>query len=449
MRLLLCGVSTLMLSACSLSGGGIGGMFGNLLGHSDGGDGYYYGNGSNYSGKYAQNPNAAGQQAGRNVTRSGANHCQIQSPTQPIPQGCSPDQVTLGLGGASSSSAAAYGGATNSGGQYTNGGYGSHAADARRNVAFQSVTKQARRPKLRGSFGLEIDHSVSGDLYRPGISNAVANYNRPEFAEGSVSGSIASGEVTTMTYTSSDARLGRVIAPNISYDDVHTAPFRISAGAEYIMSDHATVFGNVGYTHAEGKKGGGVQINEELLLHTDTEGFITDPANGVVGTSLGTIRNTTFVPNETVASFNYDFNEMKRFDVELGGRYYFNPIAQQKLSKTLTPFVSGSAGMAHYNEVTVTESQQQRFMQRAFEGTEDNPTGDFYDIKYGSPETIYDAQWVPYGSLKAGLEYQLSPKTALALEAGLKYESGRDFSNGTDGDNNITVPVTIRGSYNF
>jgi hypothetical protein len=62
---------------------------------------------------------------------------------------------------------------------------------------------------------------------------------------------------------------------------------------------------------------------------------------------------------------------------------------------------------------------------------------------------LYDAQWVPMGSLKAGVEWQVTPKTALAFETGLRVEGARDYSNGTKGDTNVTVPLTLRGSFNF
>ena len=51
--------------------------------------------------------------------------------------------------------------------------------------------------------------------------------------------------------------------------------------------------------------------------------------------------------------------------------------------------------------------------------------------------------------IKGGIEWQMTPKTALAFEAGIKYEGARDFSDGTQGDNIISIPIAIRGSYNF
>jgi len=51
--------------------------------------------------------------------------------------------------------------------------------------------------------------------------------------------------------------------------------------------------------------------------------------------------------------------------------------------------------------------------------------------------------------LNAGMEWQVTPKTALALETGVRIEGARDYSNGERGDTNVVVPLTLRGSFNF
>jgi len=424
MRLVACAFSAVLLSGCSWMGFG---------GGSNGQQGYS----GQQNARYGSNGAQYNTQTGRRAGTAPLGRCQITAPTQRAPQGCRPEEVTLALGGK---------GGTAGQNQYTSGGYGSHAQGAQ---TYEAPQQRLKKPKLRGQFGLEIDHSVSGNLFAPGSSAAVTGYNRATFAEGTSSGSVGSGTTVDTTYTSSNARLGRIIAPEISFDDVYTAPLRVSGGFEYIFGKHNTVYANAGYTRAEGKKGGSVEINEELLRTVDTETFITDPADGVVGTSLGVVSQTTFLPNETVAAFDYEFNDLEKYDFEIGGRHYFNPLMQGKLQNTLTPFVSASGGAAHYSETTVRESQRQRFLTRAFENTQTNPDGDFYDVSFGAPTQIYDAQWVPYGALRAGVEWQMSPKTALAFEAGVKYEGARDFSDGTNGDDIISVPLTIRGSYNF
>lgn len=415
MRLVACAFSAVLLSGCSWMG----------FGTHNNGSAY----GSNaYGVRYAQsNHNLA------HGLRSQIGPCQISAPAQPIPRGCRPEQVTIAL----APSNQAY---QSQNGQYTTGAYGSHVAQASQNR--QKREPKLRKPWLRGTLGMEIDHSVSGTLYDPGLSTSVTGYDRNIFAEGTATGSVGSGQVVSTVYTSVPER---VVAPTISYDDVYTAPFKVSGGLELIMGKHATVFANAGYVRAEGKKGGGVQIVDELRRITTTTDYNTDPANGPVGQVIGQAQSVSFIPNETVAAFDYDFSDMERIDLEVGGRYYFNPILTQSLDRTLTPFVSASGGASYYDKVTVSENQRQRFLTRAFE----QGANDFYDVSFGTPQEIYDSQWVPYGALKAGLEWQMTPRTAIAFETGVKYEGARDFSNGTKSDENISIPIGIRGSYNF
>ena len=246
MRLVACAFSAVLLSGCSWMGfgGGSHQQGYNQQGHSGQANARYGSGGAQYN-----------TQTGRKAMRAPMGRCQITAPTQRIPQGCSPEQVTLAVGG---NQGQGYNNAQN---QYTSGGYGSHAQNTQNATQYHAPQQRMRKPKLRGSLGLEIDHSVSGDLYSPAGSAAVAGYNRLLYAEGSTTGSIAAGQTVGTTYTSIPER---VLAPNISFDDVYTAPLRIIGGLEYIFNDHTTVFANAGYTRAEGKKGGGTAIVDEL-----------------------------------------------------------------------------------------------------------------------------------------------------------------------------------------
>lgn len=434
MRLVVCGVSAVLLSGCS------------WLGY----DSTSYGASSQQANTGAQYSNYAAQTTGYSQTgtygqtgygmqpaQQALGPCQITSPTQHIPQGCTPEQVTLAIAspqgqlGQQAQAGAQY--------QYTTGGYGNHVGSVQSAAQYQTPKKKMKRPWLRGSLGLEIDHSVSGELYQPSTLAGPAAYNRADFVETDVSGVVVDGDLTTQVYTSTAEQ---TLAPDISFDDVYTAPLRITGGLEVILSDHATVFANAGYTRSEGKKGGGAELVDELVRTTTVDTF-----NGLGG-QIASLTSNAVIPNQTVAHYNYRFNDLTRVDFEVGGRYYFNPIFPDQFSRTLTPFVSASGGAAHYDETKVTESQRQLFLERAFES---NGTDNvFYDVSPpGTPTQIYDAQWVTYGALKAGLEWQMTPRTALAFEAGLKYETDRERTNGTGGDENFSVPIAIRGSYNF
>jgi hypothetical protein len=235
MRLVACAFSAVLLSGCS------------WLGIGGGSHGQHHSYESQNNGQYGKQ--AAHYQQQRPAQMG---PCQIKSPMQPVPQGCRPEQVTLAIGNG-------HQGGQYAGGQYANSGYGSHAGQASANTQYHAPKKRNKRPLLRGSLGLEIDHSVSGNLYDPGVSAGVAAYDRLAVQEGFSTGSIAGGLVTDTIYTSVPERIE---APTISFDDVYTAPLRITGGLEMIMSDHATVFANAGYTRAEGKKG----VASKLLM---------------------------------------------------------------------------------------------------------------------------------------------------------------------------------------
>ncbi len=402
--------AAVLLSACS------------WFGHGGGQNNYQ----NNYQAQSARYNNSSAQYSVQNG-RKALGRCQITAPTQRIPQGCRPEQVTLALGG----SQAGYGNQA----QYTSGGYGSHVGAARTAQANYAPQPTLKKPKLRGQFGLEIDHSVSGNLY---TTDSAPVYNRADFVETRVAGVVVDGDQRTLSYTGVP---GRVDAPNISFDDVYTAPFRISGGLEYIFNDHNTVFASVGFTRAEGKKGGGAAIIDGLRRTETIDSY--DAAGLLTNTQV----NTLTFPNVIVATYDYDFSELERLDFELGGRHYFNPIFRNQFVRPITPFVSASGGAAYYSDMSVSLNQRQLFQEQAFE-TGLN-TMAYYDVNSGTSTQVYESQWVPYGAVKGGVEWQVTPKTALAFEAGVKYEGARDYLNGTVGDDNITIPVTIRGSYNF
>jgi len=141
---------------------------------------------------------------------------------------------------------------------------------------------------------------------------------------------------------------------------------------------------------------------------------------------------------------------MERIDLEAGARHYLNPIVKSQGFKTLTPFLGASVGASHYNAVSFDVTQEQAFYQRAFESTS-GVTEDYYTVTGPDTESVllYDSQWVPSGQLNAGMEGQVTPKTALAFETGVRIEGARKYDNGERGDKNIAIPMTIRGSYNF
>ena len=184
----------------------------------------------------------------------------------------------------------------------------------------------------------------------------------------------------------------------------------------------------------------------EATLYRDVTTTNYDDTGAQLGPS---VTQTAFIPSEDVARFSADFTDMKRYDVEVGARHYFNPVNKTGGVNTITPFLGASVGASHYNAVSYTTDQQQRFYEQAFNDPDGEET-QFYDLD-GQERTVnlYDSQWVPSGQLNAGIDWQLTPRVGLAFETGLRIEGARKYANDEKGDTNIAIPLTIRGSYNF
>jgi len=454
MRLIVCGLSAVLLSGCSWLGGlGIG-------------SGAHHGPQAKSS-HYAY----GGQYGAKAHNRGGHNPCQIFSPQQPIPRGCDPASVTLATPGSQYGGfpqepnfgggyGAQYGGQS---GQYASQGYGSHAGVAGQQAAHYNPRKQLRKPRWRGAMSLGVEKSFSGSLLEfasvPTL-DPVAGYNPQTYNEGVFTGSPASGSTTNTTWTANDQNLAgysvltpnqyeEAIKPDISFDDVYTTPLRVAGGVEYIMGAKTTLFANAGYSKAEGKNADIASINATLYRLDETQNYVPAiaPATGYIADGPLQI-STSYIPNQQIARFAYDFTDMERIDFEVGGRHYLNPLIKDQGFKTLTPFVGASVGASHYNGVSFNTAQSQLHYERSFESGGD--TQDFYTIT--GPTTrvdLYDSQWVPSGQLNAGVEWQLTPKTAMAFETGVRIEGAREYSNGAKGSTNVAIPLTIRGSYNF
>ena len=409
----------------------------------------YQGAGYQNAGHYGAQHHAAqfgGQYAPHHAALA-PGHCQIPHAQAPVPPGCDPAAVTVGLGTFAQSPQFAGGyGAAN----YATGGYGGATGGQAIRYADVKKTGALRKPKWRGQLALGVEKSFSGNFFDFDAAGEVspdAFYDPSAFFEGTVEGSQAEGQIRTTDFVSVTEE---VLSPTISQDDVYSTPLTISAGLEYIVAPRTTLFANAGYTTAEGNSGNVVQVNAELQRITGGTDFITDPDTGVT-TAVEIPPQTTFVPNiENVAAFAFDFTDMRRIDLEAGARHYFDPLKSAGLHK-VSPFVAASAGASRFNGAAFTTTQTQAFLERSF--NDQSTAGNLFEVipsQAPSERTeIYDDQWVPRGAINAGLEWQATPRTALAFETGIQIEGGREYANGEREDENLSIPFTIRGSYNF
>lgn len=411
-----------------------------------------------------------GPSQGHYNAQSAATRCHIQHRQAPVPQGCHPSQVKV-VGSQGASFGQPTQGATQYAGgfsqqpqfgqpQYTTGGYGSHASgNAHTSLHQGQTTPSLRRPKFRGTLDLGVEQSVSGSLidYDKVSISPITGYNSADYNESTVSGSVVDGQITRTLWYANSRLPGNpnpydeISMPSVSFDDAWLSPATIGVGGEYILSDKATLFARAGYTRSEGTSGGAASIEGTIFQETTVE---TYESNVLVGSTVA----TAFDVGHTITDYSYDFSDMERIDLEAGGRFYFDPVAGQNTGRTVTPFIGASAGASRYNDVSFTIDQRQLSYTSVY--TEDEP--EYYDLDVAGydldndPVTaltrtvdLYDSQWVPAGSVKAGVEWQVTPKTAFAFETGLRVEGARDYSNGNKGDTNITVPLTLRGSFNF
>jgi len=409
MRIAICALSAVLLSGCSWLGG-VNNVFGGQGTHgANGVHAGQYGGGVNYGHK------ASGAHNGAQASQYGQ---QFGGGFPQQPQFGAPQHVT--------------------------GQYGTHAANAGQAYGHQRSQPRMRKPRLRGSLSLGLERSISGDAldYNENIPLPFAaeflnpaglfEYNQPAGFSGNPNDGLTISSDLTGTETS-------VNAPSISFDDIHSTPMRIAGGLEFIANPHTTVFANLGYSSAEGNEGGAVNIIGDVVGGVTYTGYRQNVASGSNTVPRG-LRN---VP---IGQFSYDFSDLERIDLEVGARRYFKPILQSTAKRSITPFIGGSIGAAHYNEITFkTETQLLELHDYVVDD----------EIRFGpvfnsnAPTVLTEAQWIPTGQLNAGLEWQATPKTAIAFETGVKFEGARDYANDAKGDNNITVPFTIRGSYNF
>jgi len=436
MRIAICALSAVLLSGCSWLGG-VNNVFGGQGAHGAHGQKagqYGYSNAVKY-GQHARGAqhNAQAQQYGQ----------QFGGGFPQQPQFGAPQQVT--------------------------GQYGTHAANAGQVYGHQRSKGQMRKPRLRGTFSLGFERSVSGNILggSDGSSIDLSPYNFRQ--SNGFSGSPTDG-LTIESDLQAIATSAR--EPSISFDDVHSTPMRIGGGAEFIVSPRTTVFANLGYTTAEGNEGGSVDIigrvvgesldDERALLSAELGTDIVSTGiiyKGYRDNSLSGITNLgRDVEDLPIAQIAFDFSDLERLDFEVGGRHYLNPILKGNTARAVTPFVGGSIGAARYNALTYKGERQNLNLHEAV-AVDDTRNVYVPQRNTQAPIEVFEAQWVPTGQLNAGLEWQATPKTAIAFETGVKFEGARRYGDTTDvngntidgrkGDNNISVPFTIRGSYNF
>ena len=400
-----------------------------LGGHSDGG--------AHYSA--AQHGGAYGNPYGGHGAYGAVNPCQIPHAQAPVPVGCNPATVTIGTGAFPQQpqfGAPVGGSAGGYSVSYATAGYGSHAGNAGSVTAGLKPGRDIQKSRLRGSLSLGVEKSVMGTYldsmngipfaYDPTVFDVITDVN-PDVAP-------ADGDQITQIFT---AREDGIFTNTISHDDVHSTPLSLGGGLEYGLTPRLSVFGNAAYTYAEGQSGTVARVEGFVDEVTVTDTYV---GGNLDSTVTDTAPGTTV---QTLATVDYAYSDMNRVDLEVGGRYYFSPLHEKGLN--VTPFVSAAVGASRHNAQSAEVTQTQ--LDYA------NPGNPMFEVRNPGGVTtvvdIYDGQWVPTGNLRAGVEWQATPRAALAFESGVRFEGGREYVNGNDEDSSLAIPFTVRGSFNF
>ena len=434
MRIAICALSAVLLSGCSWLGG-INNVFG-----GNGGQGAY--------GQYTQN-GVAINNTRRFVNQNGQTVPAPYGYNTGVPGQAQAQQYGQGFGGGFPQQPQ-FGQP-----QEVTGQYGTHAANAGQAYGNQRISRPTlRKPRFRGSLSLGLEKSQSGDLI--GANFEGVPFGLETNPDGSISNNLgftdntgfSGSPVEGLTITSDlVATPTSVRSPAISFDDVHSTPARIAAGIEYIATPRTTLFANVGYSYSEGNEGGVINVIGTADGTVTFQGYDDNVAIG----NPDPIRRT--VENLPIVQIAADFSDLERYDGEIGVRHYFNPILRSTSSRSITPFVAASVGAARYNALSFKGERQNLDLHAAVADLE--PSIQYVpQLNDDAPIEVYDSQWVGTGQLNAGLEWQATPRTAIAFETGVRFDGARDSvrdaeGNRFEGDTNVSIPFTIRGSYNF
>ena len=187
----------------------------------------------------------------------------------------------------------------------------------------------------------------------------------------------------------------------ISYDDAFDQAKVIGGSLAYDVSRNTTVLGTVSYSESEGQT---------------VEGYTT--------VQDGTWSGTTFTPatGSTARALDGTFSDLKLTTVEAGIRQYVGN------KHKFRPYVGATAGFTHNNEVEFTQTYSD-------DGT-----------LYGQRQ-FADSGWNPTASAVLGAELAVGPRAAIGIESGVRWSD--NFDTGSESDDRISVPLSLRGRLAF
>jgi len=183
----------------------------------------------------------------------------------------------------------------------------------------------------------------------------------------------------------------------ISYEDAFGEGDTYGAALEYDLDRNNTAFLSASRTEYDGQ----VVTNGTITQDNTASG-------GSVYTDAGM----------------YEFSDLEQTTVEAGLRHYVGN------NVGIRPYVSGSAGFTHNNDVTLTTFTQDTNVVTA-------------------PETqeIIRGSWQPTAAGMVGAEIAAGPNFGLGVETGLRWTNER--ATNTKSDDTWSIPVKVRGRIAF
>jgi hypothetical protein len=187
----------------------------------------------------------------------------------------------------------------------------------------------------------------------------------------------------------------------ISYGDAYKNAVNYDLAATYDINPSTTILGRLGYSKAEGER-----------IRT------------------GTIDDSTFVPapaTVTTEDLYAEWSDLEQWTVEGGVRKYMG--GWNNTVSGLRPYVQATAGFSHNNAVSLSQDSATLM-----------PAG-------SNVQPYIDAGWIPTASGAIGAEMQVGPRTAIGVEAGIRWRD--DLNTITQSDDRWSVPVRLRARVSF
>ncbi len=181
----------------------------------------------------------------------------------------------------------------------------------------------------------------------------------------------------------------------VSYEDAFGEGDTYGAALEYDLDRNNTAFLSASRTEYDGQ--------------VVTNGTITqDNGGGSVFTGDGL----------------YEYSDLEQTTVEAGLRHYVGN------NTGIRPYVSGSAGFTHNNDVTLTTY-----------------TDDTNIVAAPEKQEVIRGSWQPTAAGMVGAEIAAGPNFGLGVETGLRWTNER--ATNTKSDDTWSVPVRVRGRIAF